>query len=104
MKLNEQAISDILIHIEENVPFTGQYATVDFGAIGSDCTPEELDYAFHLLKDARLIDASTCGSVSIRSAEGAGERKPLYHVRCLTLAGHRHLDEVRKGFSGFVRR
>jgi len=101
MKLNEGALFDILVHVEENVPFTGQFVTVDLASIGSDCDAEELDYAFHLLKDARLINASTCSPATLSTSDGG--RKPLYHVQSLTLAGHRELNSLRNAQRAFWR-
>jgi len=94
MKLNRQALIAILCHIEENVPFTDGYETIELGDIDTDCSPDDLDYAFHVLKTEKMIDGSITRPIGNARCMEEGS-SPRYFIRSIGLAGHDYLDKWR---------
>ena len=56
MQRNPAAIRDVLVHVEENQPFTGELRQLIACEVDSECSQEEVSYAIWLALDRGYLD------------------------------------------------
>ena len=85
MKLNHDCVRDVMIFVEENVPY-GHYA--DFSSVEiKDYSHEDIIYAADKLLEANLLDGSKHKYI--------GSNTPDIRITSITWAGHQFLDNIR---------
>ena len=85
MKLDHECVRDVLIHIEENLPY-GYY--MDFSKVElKNYSQEELLYTADKLLEASFISGTKRKSIT--------ESLPDIRITSLTWEGHQFLDNIR---------
>lgn len=83
MKLNQDCVRDVLIYIEENLPYGDELQATDIKI--SNYTINEILYTVSLLYDENYIKA-----IQIKGFECNS-----YIIQSLTMRGHELLDNIR---------
>lgn len=85
MRLNHECVRDVLLHIEENLPY-GYY--MNFSDVKlKDYSQEELLYTADKLLEAGLVTGTRRNSIT--------ESFPDIRITSLTWEGHQFLDNIR---------